>query len=271
MDRSHMGGHHGHHGHHDARHPTDMGGHHGHHDARHPTVSGHPHSHLGPGGTDPNMMMFWHGCTLPCPRIGHEKIKELDRVCGPPDPSYEDLVEKGTLCPFPDGEAMLPVCHEGKYMCHLTNFEQAYRIREAYDPGFRGQKREAIDPLRLVNFSPRLAPRRKILEIIKEIICDHCGLLVVKNKASKRFYYCYKCKEHGRRYELCPSCHNRETHQSENRWFGPGMHPHYKYCSHKGLTLYHRIAAAYPRSPGLLRALCDHCSGVICCRGDQDA
>jgi hypothetical protein len=116
-----------------------------------------------------------------------------------------------------------------------------------------------------------MAPRRKVPELIIDITCDSCGLIILKKKASKRFYYCFKCKEKGRRYELCPQCHDRERHQGENRWFGPGLHPHYKYCSHKGLTLYKRIASAYTKSPGILRALCDHCGHVICERGDHDA
>lgn len=213
----------------------------------------------------------WHGVTLPCARIGLEKIKELDAVCGPPDLSYEHLVEGGKLSPFAEGDQMLPVCHEGGYKCRLHNFEQAYKILDAYDPGFRAQKRETIDPLRYANVSPRLVPRKAVPEKIEEIVCDSCGLLVVKKKAQKRYYYCHECKIHGRRYELCPVCYDREAHQGENRFCGPGVHPHYKYCYHQCLILYKCIANAYPQSPGILRALCDHCGKVICSRGDQDA
>jgi len=264
---------------------------HGHIDVRHPTLSGSPHQHLSATmssvgqppvmygamveattGTNTQLApLLWHGCTLPCPIIRPEQIEPLLAAAGPPDLAYEHIVEQGTLCPFAEGVTMLPVCHEDKYQCHLVNFEQGFKITEAYEPGFRAQKRETIDPLRYANFSPRCAPRKKVAVQIEEINCDVCGFKILRKKAQKRYFYCYKCKEHGKRYELCPACHDREKHQGDNRHFGPGLHPHFTLCSHKDLTLYKRISSAYPRSLGLLRALCDHCGGVICCQGDHDA
>lgn len=176
----------------------------------------------------------------------------------PPDVCYEGV--EGAIGPGPPVRWALQ--HgEHHWVCRLSDFVLATRIREAYECGFKGYK---ADPggmqLPAIEAYSNLVGR---WTRAKEVACNLCGLEIVNIDTAAPFYFCRRCKKGGGRYELCVACHASEVLQGEGKYTGKGVHPHWEHCKHQDLRRYTRLADAYPTRQHLWRACCDLCGHTI--------
>jgi len=186
------------------------------------------------------------------------------------DVCYEHLAAgeakpKGTGPP-----ARWPLGHETEYVCKLSDMALAGRLREAYEVGFKGYKREKPTEVSLVFGEEEIRPKR--VYVVEEVSCDTCGVQLgdlTANAGPRWFYYCRQCKRRGNRYELCLSCHALEVLQAEGKHSGTKLHTHFLKCEHRSLVKRRDLRNAYPGSPHLKRAFCDYC-GQLAAVGAHD-
>jgi len=139
----------------------------------------------------------------------------------------------------------------------------ATRVREAYEYGFRGNKREYVSVARrAVSRNPETMSRRLMIRV-SEVSCDMCGVQIADVDNTCPFYFCRRCKKDHSRFELCVSCHALEVLQGEGKYTGEGLHPHFRDCTHHDLERHKSLADAYPHSPHLKRASCDFCGHSV--------
>jgi len=171
-----------------------------------------------------------------------------------------------------------PLHHDLHWVCRITDMVLATRICEAYEFGFRGHKRRQLTLLQQIklkteneNFETSSSKLSKASRVF-EVSCDLCGLQLADSTNTGPFYFCGRCKQSGCRYELCVSCHALEIVQSEGKYFGDKLHPHWTNCAHDGLVRFSNIRDAYPFAPHLRRVCCDFCGHMIYFHGsDEDA
>eukprot|EP00931_Biecheleriopsis_adriatica_P055369 TRINITY_DN32724_c0_g1_i1.p1 TRINITY_DN32724_c0_g1~~TRINITY_DN32724_c0_g1_i1.p1 ORF type:complete len:626 (+),score=96.01 TRINITY_DN32724_c0_g1_i1:24-1880(+) len=186
-----------------------------------------------------------------------------------PDTYYEPLLDADNPSYGAGPAAFWPLGHEDEYVCRLGDMALCSRLREAYEVGFRAQKRDkptATDK-NLGGSGDALRVRR--VAKVESIDCDACGahLAHVDKPGPAWFYYCRRCKRAGKRFELCLQCHALEVLQGEGKYSGRGIHPHYTRCLHASLVRRPSLEAAYPFSPHLFRVLCDLCGHTVVGRG----
>lgn len=176
-----------------------------------------------------------------------------------PDRAYEHLFEHSAPQHGPGHPARWPLGHEEEYVCRLSDLVLCSRIREAYEVGFRGRKRE-LPAAQMLLCEPG-AVSSKVTTPLRKVTCDTCGLALadIDTPGLCYFYYCRRCKKGGNRFELCPPCHALEVLQAEGKHCGQSLHPHFSRCRHASLIRRNQFSSAYPDSPHIRRALCDCC------------
>jgi len=214
-----------------------------------------------------------------------------------PDEAYEHLIDEPRTC-GPGISERWPLNHEEGYICRLSDLVMAWRVRDAYEVGFRGRKREKVTEMHVNcdNGAPLLVKR---VARIDEVYCDMCGVdlaapsslqqasmvnsvqetmgpgttstafavpaepmqtfSTVPPRAMGAFYYCRKCKKNGNRYELCAACHAVEVLQGEGKHAGHELHPHFLRCEHQSLVRRRFVNDANMGMPHIRRIFCDHC------------
>eukprot|EP00930_Biecheleria_cincta_P100636 TRINITY_DN92249_c0_g1_i1.p1 TRINITY_DN92249_c0_g1~~TRINITY_DN92249_c0_g1_i1.p1 ORF type:complete len:602 (-),score=84.21 TRINITY_DN92249_c0_g1_i1:93-1898(-) len=190
-----------------------------------------------------------------------------------PDRAYEHLLETETPTYGPGPPALWPLGHEEEYLCRLGDFSLCSRLREAYEVGFRGKKRDPPTDIEKLLGGVGDAMRIRRVAKVETINCDNCGIHLSdaeKPGQGKFFYYCRRCKRNGRRFELCLNCHALEVLQAEGKYSSRGVHPHFLRCEHRSLVRKQNLEAAYPNSPHLRRVFCDLCGHTIVGRGAAD-
>ncbi|CAJ1401864.1 unnamed protein product [Effrenium voratum] len=190
-----------------------------------------------------------------------------------PDVFYKHLFDVETPKYGAGRPSSWPLGHEMEYECRLGDMILCSKVREAYEVGFRGKKRDKPTAMEQLLGGTGDAVRVRRIAKVEQVSCDNCGLhLADADKPGGRFfYYCRQCKRSGRRFELCVACHVLEILQGEGKYSGNSFHPHYLKCQHRS-TLIRRqsLENAYLDSPHLHRVLCDMCGGVVVGRGASD-
>lgn len=187
-----------------------------------------------------------------------------------PDPAYQHIISEAEGCDFGTGPvASWPLLHDELYVCRLSDMKYAYNLRDAYEVGLRGRKREqstaSFLKLLMEEGQPHAEPKKDTgwgpSTRITTITCDACGeTLAGLNEFGffpGSFYYCERCKKHGNRYELCASCHAVECAQGVGKHLRADPHPHFLGCSHNQLTSQRLLAGK--EVPDVRRVFCDYC------------
>ena len=190
-----------------------------------------------------------------------------------PDLYYKQLLDEEKLNTYGPGTSYSWLLgHEMEYECRLVDMILCSKVREAYEVGFRGKKRDKPTDMEKLLGGTGDATRVRRIAKVEQVSCDNCGLhLADADKPGGRFfYYCRQCKRSGRRFELCVACHVLEILQGEGKYSGTGFHPHYLKCKHRSLIRRQSLEHAYPSSPHLHRVLCDLCGCVVVGRGASD-
>lgn len=189
-----------------------------------------------------------------------------------PDRAYEHLLEDEIPTYGPGPPALWPLGHEEEYICRLGDMVLCSRLREAYEVGYRGKKRDPPTDIEKLLGGVGDAMRIRRVAKVETISCDNCGLHLAdaEKPGVAFFYYCKRCKRNGRRFELCLNCHALEVLQAEGKYSSRGVHPHYLRCEHRNLVKRQNLEAAYPNSPHLRRVFCDLCGHTIVGRGASE-
>lgn len=205
-----------------------------------------------------------------------------------PDEAYEHLVDQPQFC-GPGPSERWPLNHEDTYICRLGDMALAWRVRDAYEVGFRGRKREKVTEMH-ITCEKGVGQLPKRVTRIDEVFCDMCGIdlagpnsqqqanminnlqeasgstapggppsNIAPPRATGAFYYCRRCKKNGNRYELCAACHAIEVLQGEGKHTGAELHPHFLRCEHASLVHRRFINDANLGMPHIRRIFCDHC------------
>ncbi|CAE8625622.1 unnamed protein product [Polarella glacialis] len=190
-----------------------------------------------------------------------------------PDVAYEHLLEDEEASYGAGPPSLWPLGHEAEYVCRLGDLVLCSRLREAYEVGFRGKKRDKPSATELLLGGTGDALRVRRTAKVETISCDICGfhLADADKPGGCFFYYCKRCKRSGRRFELCMACHGLEILQGEGKYSGRGLHPHFLRCQHRTLIRRQNLENAYPSSPHLHRVFCDLCGHTVVGRGANDA
>lgn len=193
-------------------------------------------------------------------------------LAGAPDLFYKQLLDVEHPAYGAGRPSAWPLGHEMEYECRLGDMILCSKVREAYEVGFRGQKRDKPTVMEQLLGGTGDALRVRTIAKVEQVSCDNCGVhLADADKPGGRFfYYCRQCKRSGRRFELCVACHVLEILQGEGKYSGNGFHPHYLKCQHRSLIRRQSLENAYPSSPHLHRVLCDLCGSVVVGRGASD-
>lgn len=189
-----------------------------------------------------------------------------------PDRFYESLLDEEKPKYGAGATAHWPLGHEMEYECRLDDMVLCSKVRDAYEVGFRGKKRDKPTATEQLLGGTGDSMRIRRIAKVEQVSCDNCGMnLADADKPDGRFfYYCRRCKRSGRRFELCIQCHVLEILQGEGKYSGDGFHPHYLKCQHRMLIRRQSLENAYPSSPHLHRVLCDLCGVVVVGRGTSD-
>ncbi|CAE7796104.1 ICME [Symbiodinium microadriaticum] len=189
-----------------------------------------------------------------------------------PDRFYESLLDEEKPKYGAGAPAHWPLGHEMEYECRLDDMVLCSKVRDAYEVGFRGKKRDKPTATEQLLGGTGDSMRIRRIAKVEQVSCDNCGMnLADADKPDGRFfYYCRRCKRSGRRFELCIQCHVLEILQGEGKYSGDGFHPHYLKCQHRMLIRRQSLENAYPSSPHLHRVLCDLCGVVVVGRGTSD-
>jgi len=190
-----------------------------------------------------------------------------------PDRFYESLLDEEKPKYGAGAPAHWHLGHEMEYECRLDDMVLCSKVRDAYEVGFRGKKRDKPTATEQLLGGTGDSMRIRRIAKVEQVSCDNCGMnLADADKPDGRFfYYCRRCKRSGRRFELCIQCHVLEILQGEGKYSGDGFHPHYLKCQHRMLIRRQSLENAYPSSPHLHRVLCDLCGIVVVGRGASDA
>eukprot|EP00928_Gymnodinium_smaydae_P096882 TRINITY_DN8646_c0_g5_i1.p1 TRINITY_DN8646_c0_g5~~TRINITY_DN8646_c0_g5_i1.p1 ORF type:complete len:711 (-),score=165.52 TRINITY_DN8646_c0_g5_i1:241-2373(-) len=216
----------------------------------------------------------------------------------PRDLCYEDVPLDGR--PRGAGPAVRWTLDHGNvnWLCRMSDFVLASRVREAYECGFRGVKAERVAVAQSIvqrssgagstAAGSRATPLydallgssgrgvgggssassfsswqgtlvRRPPARVEEVTCDLCGVEMADFDNSGPFYYCRCCKNRNHRYELCVACHALEVLQAEGKHTGASPHPHWESCSHMGMKRFAQLSDAYPDAVHLRWATCDCC------------
>jgi len=186
-----------------------------------------------------------------------------------PDRFYEYLLDEQHPKYGAGVPSKWPLGHEMEYECRLDDMVLCSKVRDAYEVGFRGKKRDKPTVMEQLLGGTGDAMRVRRIAKVEQVSCDNCGRhLADADKPGERFfYYCRRCKRSGRRFELCIACHVLEVLQAEGKYSGNGFHPHWLKCQHSALIKRQSLEHAYPSSPHLHRVLCDLCGRVVVGRG----
>lgn len=95
-----------------------------------------------------------------------------------PDTAYQHLIDDprpvGPGCP-----ERWPLHHDEMYICRLSDMQLAWRLREAYEVGFRGQKTERPTQMHLTCSAARgpggIPELQTKIDRVEEVYCDLCG------------------------------------------------------------------------------------------------
>jgi hypothetical protein len=103
-------------------------------------------------------------------------------------------------------------CKWHRRHCVDADFLHAKTIREAYP--FDETKLRDVRGRWSVNEHHRLRRHEhrndQVIDLgPKKIYCDTCGVFIVDREGSCLFYFCGKCRDRGRKLELCAKCYRR--------------------------------------------------------------
>lgn len=155
--------------------------------------------------------------------------------------------------------------HQEHYGCVPADMHLALKVSDAYEVGFRGNKR---DPPTAINIANYLAPPFRYSKPASvddaPIQCDLCGTEGYNDTTTLLpFFYCRKCKRNGNRYELCLPCFAVEILQLQGKHCDRDPHPHFLSCQHHSLVEMKDLRMAYPLYPCVRRIHCDHCGCLL--------
>lgn len=139
------------------------------------------------------------------PRTSHGS---KERAAGPPDSHSprRNSAPSGSQGSRQGRELAAADCQWHRRHCLDGDFQQAHTIREAYPfddterRGVRGpwsESRWIRDDLQIADVGP------------KKIYCDACGVFIVGRDGNCSFYFCRKCRDQGRKLELCVKCYRK--------------------------------------------------------------
>lgn len=182
-----------------------------------------------------------------------------------PDPSYDHLASDGARTCGPGPPARWPLGHENEYVCRLVDLVLVAKPLHAYEAGFMGSKRDRPSDWQVKFLGTGASPRAKHVTKVEEVWCDMCGTFIASWNSTglAHFYFCKRCKKNGNRFEMCLACHASEVLQAEGKHTGRTQHPHFLRCEHRSLVRCKNLLSAYPGSPHVRRAFCDHCGHLI--------
>lgn len=176
--------------------------------------------------------------------------------------------------------------HDDLYVCRLGDMIIANNVRDAYEVGCRGRKREQTTAQLIKQLKQgKVATGQKNVgygskQKISLITCDACGSELARHAdcgiTPCTFYYCGRCKQHGNRYELCEACHTMECTQGLGKHTNREPHPHFMKCQHSSIVR-QRLLHYPPTSstsiekdvPDIRRVFCDYC-GQLAGNCDED-
>jgi len=189
-----------------------------------------------------------------------------------PDPAYEHIVADSEFRDFGPGPvAQWPMLHDELYICRLSDMTHAVKLRDAYEVGFRGRKREmsTASTIKLLKEEGKPLDMHKNvgygpLEKISTVSCDSCGEVLSGLEGDDRFlpgsfYYCKRCKRNGNRYELCAHCHAVECSQGVGKHLRADPHPHFLQCRHADVEQKRLLSGIDTAVPDIRRVFCDYC------------
>lgn len=198
----------------------------------------------------------------------------LSKNLAKPDSAYQHVVAENDIREFGPGPAMQwPLMHDDLYVCRIADMGYAENLRDAYEVGFRGRKRE-FTTANLVHLVKQ--NDAKLTTIMKKstccgeagkithITCDCCGEPLAGMNDDGffpgPFYFCKRCKRNGNRYELCPACYQVECAQGGHKHLHRDPHPHFLHCDHDCLVRQRLLSEAGAGIvPEVRRVFCDYC------------
>jgi len=188
------------------------------------------------------------------------------------DLSYAHLVDAEKTEYGPGPSALVPLGHDNGFACHVSDMALCSKLRDAYEVGYRGKKRDKPNETEIMLGGIGDHMRIRRVNKVDSISCDSCGreLATAEKPGADFFWYCRRCKRSGCRFEQCMACHALDLLQCEGKFSGHGIHPHFLRCEHRMMVRRQNIEQAYPFSPHLNRILCDLCGDVILGRGASD-
>jgi hypothetical protein len=189
-----------------------------------------------------------------------------------PDRCYEHLLDQVNAIekpPGPGATSRWPLDHSADYVCHMSDLRLCRKVREAYENGFQGRKRERPDHMHILMYKNAPPRRASVIRTDQPVWCDICGEDVAKTDVPGIFWFCRVCKRNGNRFEICVSCHAIEVLQGEGKHAGEGRHPHFLSCEHRQVVEWTDLREAYPAAPQLRRLFCDYCGDLIRFRAED--
>jgi hypothetical protein len=103
-----------------------------------------------------NKTLSWLGAGIPKPDTAYQHLIDEPRALGPGAPER------------------WPLHHDDMYICRLSDMMLAWRLREAYEVGFRGFKHERPTQMHLTCAQGAPVLTKKVTRV-DEVYCDMCG------------------------------------------------------------------------------------------------
>merc|ERR1711988_1069594 len=103
-----------------------------------------------------------------------------------PDTAYQHLIDEPRAV-GPGAPERWPLHHDDMYICRLSDMMLAWRLREAYEVGFRGFKHERPTQMHLTCAKGAPVLQKKVARV-DEVYCDVCGQDVMVEKEEKEEY-----------------------------------------------------------------------------------
>lgn len=107
--------------------------------------------------------LTWLGSGMPKPDLAYQHLIDEPRAVGPGSPER------------------WPLHHEEMYICRLSDMMLAWRLRDAYEVGFRGFKHERASQMHITCAKGAPILTKKVARV-DDVYCDLCGVDVMVDK-----------------------------------------------------------------------------------------
>lgn len=97
------------------------------------------------------------------------------------DECYQDLIDEPRVV-GPGSSENWPLHHDGMYMCKLHDMQLAWRMRDAYEVGYRGRKRDRLTQAQLTCAKNALPLTKRVVSLEETMTCDTCGIVIEQEK-----------------------------------------------------------------------------------------